>query len=159
MKKITTKITSKFKSKKVTTSFTGKKLTRHAGLSPVMNYINKQTLGQQLNDLFPTEIKNATKFNNAQILLTIILASLVGINRLIQIATFSFDSLVLALLGLPTGLNKDVISVRLKGLGQAGAIKLQEHLFRLTTKWLNKSRLSSVTIDADSTVKTVYGNR
>lgn len=159
MKKNITNKTSKYANKKVKTSFTGKKLTRHAGLSPVMNYINGHMLGQQLNDLFPTEIQNATKFNNVQIMLAVVLASFVGINRLIQIATFTFDSLVIALLGLPTGLNKDVIGVRLKEFGQAGAIKLQEHLFGLTTKWLKKSRLSTITIDADSTVKTVYGNQ
>lgn len=150
---------SKFKSKKVKTSFDGKKLTKYSGLSPIMKYINKLNLSQQLNDLFPTEMHNATKFSNAQILLTVILASFVGINRFVQIAMFSFDSLVLALLGLTTGLNKDVINVRLKELGQAGAIKLQEHLFGLTTKWLEKSRLTSITLDVDSSVKTVYGNQ
>ena len=150
---------SKFKTKKVKTSFDGKKLTKHSGLYPVMKYINKLNLGQQLNDLFPTEMHNATKFSNVQILLTVILASFVGINRFVQIAMFSFDSLVMTLLGLPKGFNKDVISVRLKELGQSGAIILQEHLFGLSKKWVKKSQLSSITLDVDSSVKTVYGNQ
>lgn len=153
------KRTAKFKSKNTKTSFSGKKLTKHAGLSPIMKYINKLNLSQELNELFPTELHNATKFSNAQVLLAVVLASFVGINRFVQIAMFTYDSLVLALLGLATGLNKDVINVRLKALGQAGAIKLQEHLFNLTTKWVEKSHLTSITLDVDSSVKTVYGNQ
>lgn len=124
-----------------------------------MQYINKINLGQQLNELFPTMMYNSTKFTNVQIFLVVILSSLVGINRLIRIASFSFDSLVMSLLGLQKGLNKDVFSVRLKQLGQAGAIKLQEYLFDLTANWLTKSELKNITIDADSTVKTVYGQQ
>jgi len=124
-----------------------------------MKYINRLKLGLNLNDLFPTIMHNATKFTNVQILLSLVLASFAGINRLKRIAAFTHDALVKALLGLETGLNKDVISTRLKELGQAGAILLQEHLFRLTTKWVTKSKLERITLDADSTVKTVYGNQ
>jgi hypothetical protein len=150
---------SQFKSEDVKHSFTGNKLTNYAGLSPIMKYINKLKLGLSFNNLFPTMMHNATKFTNVQILLSVVLASFAGINRLKRIATFTHDALVKALLGLETGLNKDVISTRLKQLGQAGAILLQEHLFKLTTNWLTKSRLETITVDADSTVKTVYGNQ
>jgi len=106
-----------------------------------MKYINKLKLGLSLNNLFPTIMHNATKFTNVQILLSVVFASFAGINRLKRIAAFSHDALVKVLLGLETGLNKDVISTRLKELGQAGAILLQEHLFKLTTQWLTKSKL------------------
>ena len=43
---------SKFKSKNIKHSFTGTMLTRYAGLSPLMNYLNKIKLGQKLNELF-----------------------------------------------------------------------------------------------------------
>ena len=150
---------SQFKSKDVKHSFTGNKLTSYAGLSPIMKYINKLKLGFSFNNLFPTIMHNATKFTNVQILLSVVLASLAGINRLQRIAVFTHDVLVKALLGLETGLNKDVISTRLKQLGQAGALLLQEHLFDLTTNWLTKSQLETITMDADSTVKTVYGHQ
>jgi len=159
MKKNTTKKTSTFKSKNVKSSFTGTKLTKHAGLSPIMKYINKFDLGQDLNELFPTTVHNATKFSNAQILMALILASISGVNRLIKIATFTFDSLVMVLLGLDTGLNKDVISVRLKALGQSGAIKLQEFLFNYTRTWLENASLEKITLDVDSTVQLVCGNQ
>jgi hypothetical protein len=159
MKKNNAKKTSAFESKNVKSSFTGTKLTKHAGLSPIMKYINKLNFGQDLNELFPTTVHNSTKFSNVQIMLALILASFSGVSRLIKIATFSFDCLVMALLGLETGLNKDVISVRLKALGQRGAIKLQEFLFDYTRTWLNKSSMQKITLDVDSTVKLVYGNQ
>lgn len=124
-----------------------------------MKYINKFDLGQDLNELFPTTVHNATKFSNAQILMALILASISGVNRLIKIATFTFDSLVMVLLGLDTGLNKDVISVRLKALGQSGAIKLQEFLFNYTRTWLENASLEKITLDVDSTVQLVCGNQ
>jgi hypothetical protein len=150
---------SQFKSNNVKHSFTGNKLTNYAGLSPIMKYINKLKLGLSLNSLFPTMMHNATKFTNVQILLSVVLASFAGINRLKRIAGFTHDALVKVLLDLETGLNKDVISTRLKELGQAGANLLQEHLFKLTIKWLTKSKLERITLDADSTVKTVYGHQ
>ena len=158
MKKNTNK-KSQFKTKNITNSFTGTQLTRFAGLSPVMKYLNKMELAQQLEGLFPTIIYNSTKFTRVQIMLAVVLASFVGINRLSKIASFTYDSLVVALLGTTDGFNKDVIGVRLKQLGQSGAIKLQEFIFSLTSRWLTNSELESITLDVDSTVKTVYGNQ
>lgn len=91
-----------------------------------MVYLNRLGLRKELDALFPTNIRNATKFTNAQIMLAIILASLAGVSRLIKIATFTCDALVMALFGLGNGLNKDVISLRFKVLGQRGAIYLPE---------------------------------
>ena len=150
---------SKFKSQNVKCSFTGKMLTKYSGLSSIMRYLNKLEIGQQFDELFPTTMHNATKFSTTQILLAPVLASFCGINRMTHIASFTFDSLAMFLLGLPCGLNKDVIAVRLKELGQSGAIHLHEHLFGLTKKWLVDSNLTSITLDADSEVQTVYGNQ
>jgi len=93
-------------------------LTKYADLSPLMKYLNKIKLGQQLNGFFPTIMHNATKFTNAQGVMSIILASFSGVNRIIKIANFTSGSLVMALLGLEKNLNKDVISIRLKELGK-----------------------------------------
>lgn len=150
---------SQFKTKNINISFTGTQLTRYAGLSSVMKYLDRIELPQKLEELFPTKIYNSTKFSKVQIMIAIVLASFAGISRLSKIASFTYDSLVMALLGITDGLNKDVIGVRLKQLGQSGAIKLQEFLFSLTDRWLANSELESITLDVDSTVKTVYGNQ
>ena len=150
---------SKFKSKKIIHSFTGTMLTQYGGLSTVMKYLNQIKLGQKLNDTFPTDIYNSTKFSNAQILMSVILASLSGVNRLKKISHFTGDPLVMALLGLENQFNKDVISTRLKEQGQLGALKFDEFRLKLMNKSLADSGLTSITLDADSTVTTVYGNQ
>jgi len=65
----------------------------------------------------------------------------------------------MSLLNLERCFNKDVISTRIKNLGQAGAFRLQEYLLAFTRRYLSEVNLNSLTIDADSTVKTVYGNQ
>jgi len=50
-----------YKTQNVKHSFTGTKLTKYAGLSPIMDFINKLKIGEQINELFPTEKTNADK--------------------------------------------------------------------------------------------------
>lgn len=102
---------------------------------------------------------NATKFTTAQAMMAVVLASLAGVKAVKNIAAFTHDPLLLRLLGLSKGLNKDVIGVRFKALGQAGAIKLHEYALSFTKGWLKKYSPPSITLDCDSTVKTVYGKQ
>ena len=44
-----------YTAKTIKHSFMGRMLTKYAGLSPIMQYINKLEIGLQLNELFPTE--------------------------------------------------------------------------------------------------------
>lgn len=148
-----------FKTQQIKHSFTATKLTKYAGLSPIMKFINKLKIGKQLNELFPTEKTSATKFSHAQIMLSLILASLSGINRAIRISNFTTDSLVQTLLSLSKNLNKDVIGQRMKNLGQRGSVLFQEYTFKKIREWIKKSRLTAITIDCDSTVETVYGKQ
>jgi hypothetical protein len=150
---------SKFKDKNIHHEFTGTKLTQYSGLSPMMKYLNRLKLGKKLNKIFPTVMYNSSKFSNVQLFLSVILASFAGIHRLQRIAHFTRDILVVKLLGLKTGLNKDVLSVRLKEMGQAGSINIQEFLFKWQKNWLKVHMNDVVTLDADSTVQTVYGNQ
>ena len=149
----------RFKIQRIKHSFTGTKLTKYAGLSPIMKFISKTNIGKQLNDIFPTEKTNATKFSYTQIIQSLILASLSGINRAVRISNFTADSLVQVLLNLNKNLNKDVIGQRLKKLGQSGSVLCQEYTYKKVREWINQSGLAALTIDGDSTVKTVYGNQ
>ncbi|PJB00156.1 MAG: hypothetical protein CO128_01345 [Ignavibacteriales bacterium CG_4_9_14_3_um_filter_30_11] len=149
----------KYTTKKIKHSFTGRMLTKYAGLSPIMHYINKLEIGDELNELFPTEKNNATKFSNVQVILSVLLACLSGVNRTLRISNFTSDSLVQRLLNLSKNLNKDVIAQRLKKLGQSGSIQFQEYTFGKLSRWIAESRLKEITIDCDSTVQTVYGNQ
>ena len=149
----------RYKTQNVKHFFTGTKLTKYAGLSPIMNFINKLKIGEQINELFPTEKTNAVKFSNGQIILSLLLSSLSGVNRAVRIANFTADSLVQTVLNLRKNLNKDVIGERLKKFGQQGSVLFQEYTFKKVSQWITESGLTALTIDCDSTVETVYGNQ
>lgn len=148
-----------YKAQKIDYSFTGTRLTQFAGLSAIMKFLNKLEIGKELNNRFPTIKYNSTKFSNAQILLSILLSSIAGINRLKRISNFTQDSLVMLLLNLNKSLNKDVISSRLKALGQKGANKLDSYIGEKSKEFIEGKKLKSITLDCDSTVKTVYGKQ
>lgn len=154
-----TKKKLKGKSKIVKSSFSSSNITKYSGLNTVAKYMNRQNIVKSISTSFPTEWHNATKFGVNQILMTITLASISGISRICKIAAFSGDGLVKALLKLDKGINENVISTTLKKLGQSGARKLQMFLLSKNARWLHESGLESITLDADSTVKSVCGNQ
>lgn len=146
-------------SKIVKASFTGSNITKYAGLNTVAKYMNRQNIIRSISSSFPTVWHNATKFGVNQILMAITLASISGVSRICRIATFSGDGLVKSLLRLKKGINENAISATLKNLGQGGARKLQILLLSKNARWLGESGLESITLDADSTVKSVCGNQ
>ncbi|WP_289055912.1 transposase [Carboxylicivirga marina] len=154
-----TKKRLKGKSKIVKSTFSGSNITKYSGLNTVAKYMNRQNIVKCISASFPTEWHNATKFGVNQILMSITLASISGISRICKIAAFSGDGLVKALLKLDKGINANAISTTLKNLGQSGARKLQMLLLSKNARWLYESELESITLDADSTVKSVCGNQ
>lgn len=149
----------RIKPENINYSFTSKRLTMFSGLAPIFKFFEKIRLFDELDEHFTMPISNATKYKNSQLMLSVILASMCGISRLSNIAIFSADVLVKALLGLPNGINKDVISSRFKKLGEAGARQLEELNGQRLRRQLKKLNLQQLILDADSTVKTVYGNQ
>ena len=143
----------------VRSSFTGSNITRYSGLNTVAKYMNRQNIVKIFGKSFPTVWYNATKFGVNQILMAITLSSISGISRICKIAAFSSDGLVKALLKLDKAINENSISVALKNLGQVGARELQMLLLSKNARWLQESGLESITLDADSTVKSVCGNQ
>jgi len=154
-----TKKKLKGQSRVVKYSFSGNNITKYSGLNTVAKYMNKQGIVKSISALFPTEWHSATKFGVNQILISIAMSSFCGINRICKIASFTGDGLVRALLKLDKAINENAISATLKKLGQSGARNLQMLLLSKNARWLNESGLESITLDADSTVKSVYENQ
>jgi len=149
----------KGQSKIVKHSFSGNNITKYSGLNTVAKYMNRQKVVMSISKAFPTQWHNATKFGVNQIMMSVIFASISGVSRIRKIANFSGDGLVKALLKLDTQINENAISTTLKKLGQKGARKLQSLLLSKNSRWLKESGLSSITLDADSTVKSVNGSQ
>jgi len=146
-------------SRVVKATFTGSNITKYSGLNTAAKFMNRQYIVKSISSSFPTQWHNATKFGVNQILMAITLASISGINRICRIATFSCDGLVKILLKLDKAINENALSAALKDLGQNGARKLQQLLLSKNGEWLHKSGLKSITLDADSTVKSVCGKQ
>lgn len=143
----------------VKSSFSGSNLTRYSGLNVVAKYMNRQGIIKTISKGFQTQRHNATKFDINQIMLSVVMASMSGINRMSKIAMFTEDGLVRSILKLEKGINENAISSRLKSLGQSGARSLQSLLLSKNSRWLNESNLRDITLDADSTVRSVCGNQ
>ena len=154
-----TKKKLKGQSRVVKATFTGNNITKYSGLNTVAKYMNKQGIVKSISTLFPTEWHSATKFGVNQILISIAMSSFCGINRICKIASFTGDGLVRALLKLDKAINENAISATLKKLGQSGARKLQMLLLTKNARWLEVSGLKNITLDADSTVKSVCGSQ
>jgi len=121
--------------------------------------MNKQGIIKSVSSLFPTRWHSATRFGVNQVLISIIMASFCGINRINKISSFTGDGLTRVLLKLDKAINENAISTTLKKLGQKGARSLQSLLLSINARWLKESGLTSITLDADSTVKSVCGNQ
>ncbi len=143
----------------VKTSFTGSNITRYSGLNSVAKYMNSQKLIRDISNTFPTHWYNSRKFGINQVMLSVVFASISGLSRIKRISTFSGDGLVRSLLKLEKAINENAISTILKDLGENGARKLQMLLLRRNSEWVESRGLTKITLDADSTVKSVTGNQ
>ena len=157
MKDTAKKLNSKIKI--IKRSFSAGKITQYSGLVWVGDFIKKHNLEKQFDKMFPTRLYNATKFSDTQVLLAFIFGFFSGINRISRISNFTQDELVKSLLNLSTRINKDALSKRLKKLGEAGAKKFRDFQLQFNAKFLEKSKLEHITLDADSTVMLSYGNQ
>jgi hypothetical protein len=119
--------------------------------------MDKQGIIKSVSTLFLTEWHSATKFGINQILFSIVMSSVRGINRICRISSFSGDGLVRFLFKLNKVINENSISTALKILGQGGARKLQSFLLSKNVRWLKEGGLISIKLDSDSKLKSVCG--
>jgi len=117
--------------------------------------MNRQDIVKSISAFFPTWWHNGIN----QVLMVIMLGSISGISRICKIAVFSGDGLVKALLKSDKAINENAISAALKDLWQNGVRKLQVLLLSGNAGWSRESKLKNITLDADSTVKSVCDNQ
>ncbi len=91
--------------------------------------------------------------------MAISLASISGISRICRISALSGEGLIKTLLKLAMAKNGNAISAAVKNLEESDVRKLQWLLISLTARGLSESGLENITMDADSTVKSVCGHQ
>lgn len=152
--------TLKIQAKKLIKGFTSTKITQYSGLSSLMPFIvTKLKLADTLNDIFPTKATNALKFSTSQILMAVILSSLSGLNRVSKISNFTTDILIQTLLNLKSSISNQTLIDRIKSLGIGGCFLLTELILDKGTQILRKSKLTTITLDVDSSVIPVCGKQ
>jgi len=148
-----------FQQTKIEKNFTSGSLTSYSGLIVFNDYLEKIGLYSLINKNFTTIKQNATKVLNSQTLISIMLANLCGISRLSNIENFSNDPLIRKILGLKQKLDDSTIKTILSKMGQIGANNFLEMSFEFIRKDIEKHCSSVITLDCDSTEKTVYGHQ
>lgn len=150
-----TKKKLKGQSKTVKHSFSDNNIIKNSGLNMATKYMNKQDIIKSVSALFPTQWHSATKYGVNQILFSLAMSSFCGINHICRVSSFTGDGLIRILLKI----NQNAISIALKKLGQNGTRKLQSSLLSKNAYWLKESNLTNITLDTDSTVKSVCCNQ
>jgi len=148
-----------FKQTKIGKNFTAEDLTSYSGLVIFNDYIKNIGLYDLIDKSFTTIKQNATKVLNSQILIAILLANLCGLARLSNIEKFSNDPLARKILGLKQKLDDSNIKLILSKMGQRGANYFMEMSFKFIRKRIEQCCSSVITIDCDSSEKTVYGSQ
>ena len=154
-------INNKFnhKTKDISASFTGTKLTAFAGVVGLNKKLRKLKLFKKLNEIWPTQAFNATKYSNAQLGKLLILANLCGVKRLSNIETFSTDPLIMSTLNTKNKISDSRLAERIQELGERGSRALEKLGLQENREYLRTQEATTLTIDTDSTVSVTYGNQ
>ncbi|MDA3844836.1 MAG: transposase, partial [Candidatus Kapabacteria bacterium] len=111
--KVKSKFPSKLKKQSIQTSFTGGNLTNYSGIKVLYKFMRKLGVNEAINSLGIAVGHNA-KYSTDLILTTLILGIQAGMNRLSKIEKFSYDPLLLKLIGLSAKISDSTIINRLK---------------------------------------------
>jgi len=148
-------------SKTIRNEFSSEQLTIYSGINPISQFMKKHHILQGLSDVFTNDLYNSAKFSDYQIALATIFGNLAGVKHMNNLSAFTNDRLVQNLLDLNKPINENSISRRFKNLGQPCSRNFEDFTLKIMKEFMLRNPIDSKiqTIDADSTVKTVYGKQ
>ena len=121
--------------------------------------MNEQGIIKFISTIFPNKWNSTTKFGVNQVMISIVILSFYGINRICRVSSFTGDGLFGVLLKLNEAIKENAIFIALKKPGKNSVLKLQSFLLSKNVCWLKEGGLIILTLDVDSTVKSVCGNQ
>lgn len=149
----------KIRARNVEVKFDSKELTNYSGIKPVVKFMEKLGFREAVEAKLGIKTHHNIEYSTVQILMTIVLGIISGMNRIVKIEKFSRDPLVRALLGIREKLDKDTIIGRLKRFEMKNCVEYMDIIEEFGKKVHKELKTSEDIIDLDSTVKTVYGNQ
>lgn len=152
---------SKKKTKKeIKNAFLAKKLTSFSGLSVASTFCENTTFFEKLPNVLKDSKNNARKFEKSQVVKAVLYASLCGVNRMSNISKFTADPLVKEILNLDKQINPNALRKCLDSIClDKENINICKLIAENNSFFLEKSGLSEITLDVDSTVFNVFGNQ
>ena len=145
--------------KNLRTSFTGGNLTNYSGIYPIYKFMKKIGLSHLFEEKISIKQKANQKYSLNQILYSVILGTLSGMNRLMKIENFTLDPLVKHLLSIDDKLDIDTIRYHIKKFNMKHNTELSDISGISSRKVHKKLKTKKDILDIDSSVKTVYGNQ
>jgi len=149
----------KKKAHKIKASFTGGRLTNYSGIWPIFKFMQRLKVIEHLEHSIHLPVGDNALYATGQILNSIVLGVLSGLNRICKIESFTHDPLIQYLLNLPKQLDEDTLSNRLKRFTFKTSSQFCEVISRVSGKVHRKLHIRSDILDIDSSVRTVYGHQ
>lgn len=146
------------KSSNIQTSFDAKELSNYSGLT-VLNAFSKKLGMHKLFSGIDINLHHNYHFSTSQVLSSIVLGHLGGLNRVSKIENFSRDPLVQRMLGLAKPIDADTIANRINRFDKEHNNQLMSINGDLSSQVHKKLNTCEDILDIDSTVFTVYGNQ
>jgi hypothetical protein len=138
----------------------GKNITSYSGLSVAANFCENTSFFEKLPEVLKESKSNASKFTKEQVVKSILYASLCGLNRASNISKFTADPLVKEVLNLDKNINPNALRKRLDEIClDKENVNIIKEIEQNNTFFLEKSGLTEMTLDVDSTVFSVFGNQ
>lgn len=145
--------------KTIKTSFTGGNLTNYSGIYPLFKFMKKMRINHLFEQRISIQDKANQKYSLSQILQSIVLGTLSGMDRLIKIENFTLDPLVQHILALKDKIDIDTIRYHIKKFSMKKNTELSDISGILSAKVHKTLQTIKDILDLDSSVKTVYGKQ
>jgi hypothetical protein len=146
--------------KRFKNAFFSENITSYSGLTVTANFCENTSFFEQLSEVLKESKSNAHKFDKSQVIKAVVYASLCGINRASNISKFTADPLVKEILNLDKNINPNAFRKRLDEIClDKENVNIIKEIEQNNTLFLEKSGLTEMTLDVDSTVFSVFGNQ
>ena len=157
MKKKNRKKTTK--QPKIKIQFSGKKLTSNAGLVPVSKFINQLGLPQLLDQHLTVERGDNAQYPTSSAVIITLLGIVAGAKHLSHMVILKADTVIRKLLNWVDFPHESTLGRIFKRFTYRNVVEFSKVEESVRRRVWNRKWVGKVTLDADSSVRGVYGNQ
>jgi hypothetical protein len=147
------------KCEKIQSSFTSSELTNYSGILPIKKFIDKLGIENSINEKISIKLRPNHQYSTGQIIMSVVLAEMCGLNRIAKVEKFTEDPLVRKIIGIENKIDEDTMSGRVKRFRMKQSKELMDIIGEKSKIVHKKLKTRRDILDFDSTEHTVYGNQ